>query len=428
MSVIEVTPYAPGTARGRLCRNPEQLSPDCIAMLTQPALTAIDTTPAGIIVVDGAPLSHSMIRLLSLDIPVVIVSAGNAQRLEDDEDIVIDGCNGRLIRSPGTTLETAELPAIPVAGRSLLLQDGSRVSVRASIYGSEDAVRACNRGAESIGLVRTEFIVPADGSMPDAAFYQHELDRLCAAAGSLAITLRLPDIAADKQVPWLEPFSGMTGPLGIQGIRLYQHETVRTVIDAMLEAVNSLSTQYDLKLLLPYVSTRDEFLHWRQLIHRRLQQSLPVGIMAETPAAVLAISGWFDVADFVAIGCNDLMQCLFAADRDIAALSRYLDPYSPELLRFLHQAAQSAGTNIEQVQLCGLLPQFPGVLPLLLGMGFRAFSVSPAVIPYLAAMIDQVDLKQAQRFARRACSASDSQQVRVLLGLSNVSGRSIADE
>lgn len=420
MSVIRVTPYAPGTARGRLCRNLERISADCIVMLTQPALAAIDTTPAGIIVVDGAPLSHPMIHLFSLDIPVVIVSASDAESFEDDEDIVIDGSKGRVIRSPGSALVTPAVPVTPVAGKSLLLQDASRVSVRASINGSKDAVRAFNRGAESVGLVRTEFIVPADGSMPDAAFYQYELDRLCAAAGSLAITLRLPDIAADKQVAWLEPFSGMTSPLGIQGIRLYQHETVRTVIDAMLEAVNSLCTQYDLRLLLPYVSTRDEFVHWRHIIQRQLQQPLPVGIMAESPATVLAISSWFDVADFVAIGCNDLMQCLFAADRDIAALSRYLDPYSPELLRFLQQAAQSAGNHIEQVQLCGLLPQFPGVLPVLLGMGFRAFSVAPAVIPYLAATIDQVDLKQAQSLAQRACSASDSQQVRSLLGLADV--------
>ncbi|MGD8934471.1 MAG: PEP-utilizing enzyme [Gammaproteobacteria bacterium] len=417
MTVIRVTPYAPGIVRGRLCRRHEHISPDCIVMLSQQSLTALDTTPSGIIVIDGAPLSHQMIHLLSLDIPVVIVSTRNAERFEEDEEIIIDGWQGRLIQSTGAAFDAAEAPAIPVAGKSLLLQDGSRVAMRASIYGSEDAVRAVNRGAESIGLVRTEFIVPADGSMPDAAFYQYELDRLCVAAGPLAIRLRLPDIAADKQVPWLEPLSGMTGPLGIQGIRLYQHESVRTVVDAMLEAVDSLATHYELSLLLPYVSTHDEYLYWRDIIHHRLQQPLSVGIMAETPATVMALSSWLDAADFVAVGCNDLMQCLFAADRDIAGLSRYLDPYSPELLRFLQQAAQSAGNKIDEVQLCGLLSQFPGILPVLLGMGFRAFSVAPAVIPYLAATIVQLDLKQTQQLVHRVCSASDSQQVRALLGL-----------
>ncbi len=113
--------------------------------------------------------------------------------------------------------------------------------------------------------------------------------------------------------------------------------------------------------------------------------------MAESPAAVLAMPHWFEVADFVAIGCNDLMQCLFAADRDLAEVRRHLDPYSPELFRFLKQAAEAAGDNINKVQLCGLLPQLPGVLPVLLGMGFRVFSVAPVMIPYLAKIASETN-------------------------------------
>ena len=91
--------------------------------------------------------------------------------------------------------------------------------------------------------------------------------------------------------------------------------------------------------------------------------------MTEVPAAILDMQHWFEVADFVSIGCNDLMQCLFAADRDIPELRNYLDPCAPALFRFLRQAATAAGENIDKVQLCGLLPQMPGVLPVLLGMG-----------------------------------------------------------
>jgi phosphoenolpyruvate-protein kinase (PTS system EI component) len=111
------------------------------------------------------------------------------------------------------------------------------------------------------------------------------------------------------------------------------------------------------------------------------------------------------------------MQCLFAADRDIAELRHYLDPYSPELYRFLQQAAESAAGNIDRVQVCGLLSQFPGVLPVLTGLGFRNFSVAPAVIPHLAATIRQFDPEQANRLARQICAARDSQQVRKLLNL-----------
>ena len=111
------------------------------------------------------------------------------------------------------------------------------------------------------------------------------------------------------------------------------------------------------------------------------------------------------------------MQCLFAADRDIEQLRHYLDPYSPQLYAFLQQAAASAAGNIERVQVCGLLAQFPGVLPVLLGLGFRNFSVAPAVIPHLAATVKDVDLDQARELARQVCAARDSQQVGELLGL-----------
>jgi phosphoenolpyruvate-protein kinase (PTS system EI component) len=188
----------------------------------------------------------------------------------------------------------------------------------------------------------------------------------------------------------------------------------------MIEAINSLFPHFQPRLLLPYVSRRDEFIYWRQLLQQQLQQPLPVGAMVETPAAALAISSWLTVADFVAIGCNDLMQCLFAADRDIAALQHYLDPYSPELFRFILLVAEAAGDNIDKVQLCGLLSQFPGVLPVLLGMGFRSFSVASVYIPYLADSINHVSLKQASLLAQQVCSASDSQQVRALLGLSDI--------
>jgi phosphoenolpyruvate-protein kinase (PTS system EI component) len=139
--------------------------------------------------------------------------------------------------------------------------------------------------------------------------------------------------------------------------------------------------------------------------------------MAETPAAVLAMQDWFEVADFVSIGCNDLMQCLFAADRDLPELSALLDPYAPVLFRFLRQAAQAADANLGKVQLCGMLPQMPGVLPVLLGLGYSNFSVEPMMIPYLAEIIHATTLPQAQALAHEICTAKDNREVRALLGL-----------
>ena len=415
MSMLQATPFVPGTVRGTLRRGCKKVSSDCIHMLTQQELGELDGRPAGIMVIDSAPLSHPMIRLLTLGIPTILISGDTVNKLEEGEEVVIDGFRGTIIKSPESELETTLAPEAPPAGEAITLDDGSHVLLRASIFNIDDAALAVKLGAEAIGLVRTEFLIPEGDGLPDAAFYASALRELCDIAQPLPVTLRLPDIAPDKPVPWLEPFVGMSGPLGMQGVRLYDVEPVRGVLHALLDAINKVAEDYELKLLLPYVTNLAEFSYWRSRVEQQLHKDLPIGTMAESPAAVLAMQHWFEVADFVAIGCNDLMQCLFAADRDLVEVRHQLDRYSPELFRFLKQAADAAGDNIDRVQLCGLLPQLSAVLPVLLGMGFRVFSVAPVMIPYLAKIASEASLHQAEELARQVCMAKDSEQVRGLL-------------
>ena len=415
MSMLQVTPFVPGTARGVLCRGYKGASSASILMLTQQEVSVLDIRPAGIMVIDAAPLSHPMLRLLTLGIPTVLLTGDTVNKFEQGEEVVIDGFQGTVIKSPESRLKVTLAPEPPPTGEAIALNDGSHVFLRASIFNIDDAALAVNQGAAAIGLVRTEFLLPEQGRLPDAAFYESTLRELCESARPLHITLRLPDVAPDKQVPWLVPLAGMGRPLGMQGVRLYDVEPVRRVLHALLDAINKVADDYELKLLLPYVTSLDEFSYWRSRIEQQLHKDLPIGTMAESPAAILAMPHWFEVADFVAIGCNDLMQCLFAADRDLVAVRRHLDPYSPELFRFLNQAAEAASDNIDSVQLCGLLPQLPAVLPVLLGMGFRVFSVAPVMVPYLAKTASEVSLPQAVKLAQQVCMAKDSEQVRGFL-------------
>jgi phosphoenolpyruvate-protein kinase (PTS system EI component) len=137
--------------------------------------------------------------------------------------------------------------------------------------------------------------------------------------------------------------------------------------------------------------------------------------MAETPAAALQVSHWLDVADFAGIGCNDLLQCLFGADRDRPELGRYLDPYAPALYRFLREVAMAGGERLGQVQLCGVLPQLPGILPVLLGLGFRVFSVEASQLFWLGQAVIGTSLCDAETLADRVCAMSSSREVRSLL-------------
>jgi phosphoenolpyruvate-protein kinase (PTS system EI component) len=190
---------------------------------------------------------------------------------------------------------------------------------------------------------------------------------------------------------------------------------VHGIYRAQLQAIASLAPEFEIRVLLPYVADLAELQYWQEDIRQQIEVPLAIGAMAETPAAALQLREWLEVADFVAIGCNDLMQCLFGADRDQPELHHYLDPYAPALYRFMRQIADTAGHRLDAVQLCGVLPQLPGILPLLLGLGYRVFSVEAASLPHLRATIAATHAQEAQVFAEQICRARSSAVVRALL-------------
>jgi phosphoenolpyruvate-protein kinase (PTS system EI component) len=270
-------------------------------------------------------------------------------------------------------------------------------------------------GAASIGLVRTEFLEPADGRKPDRRFYRQAFDELLMAAAPLDVTLRLIDIAADKLPAWMRASGQRVSVLGRQGIRLFGDEPLHGVMSAQLDALEETVAKERVKLLVPYITTLDEMQEIGDLIRSRVDR--PIGAMIETPAAAMEIADHLEIADFVALGTNDLMQSLFAADRDDPALQHYLDAYAPVLYCFLKQIAKEAGSQLQRVQVCGLLSQLPGVFPLMLGLGFRAFSVDAAYIPYLASIVSKTHLNEASVLAREVCQMKTSSAVRTLLGV-----------
>jgi len=363
-----------------------------------------------------------MIRLLGIGIPTVIVAPAQAAQLQEGQELGVDGEAG-VIAAP----EALPAPATewledqdtrPRLGAPIRTADGQEVALRASIGDRTGAAAALANGAEAVGLVRSEYLTARLSEPPDATFFKSALRNLCEAARPLTLTIRTLDIAADKRPPWLPPAPGMQGPIGLQGSRLYDREPLHSVFLAQLDALAILAQDFPLRLLLPYISKPEEFRRWRDVVRDHLPGSVPLGTMAETPAAVLEMSEWAGLADFVAVGCNDLMQCLFAADRDVSEVAPLLDPYAPALYRLLRCLVAGADDRTPEIQLCGLLPQVTGVLPALLGLGFRAFSVEPVLVPRLARDIVAVDVTEAEGLAEVVCAQHDSASVRSLLGVS----------
>jgi len=306
-------------------------------------------------------------------------------------------------------------PPTPEAGKPVYTLDGVSIELCASVGSIEAGVSALNHGAASIGLVRTEYLFPENGSQPDTAFLVSAFEQACKAAQPLPVTFRLVDIAGDKKPPWVGNVPGIAGVLGLQGARLYSTNPFRQVYLDELKALSMLSGQYRIRVLLPYVTAPVELERLVTEVRRHLSPEVPIGVMLETPAAALSIHEFLSIADFAALGCNDLMQCLFAADRDMPELSSWLDPYAPSLYRFLNVVAQQAGVAVDKIQVCGLLPQWTGILPVLLGLGYRSFSVDPTMIPWLAQTVQQTDITQAIRLAKLVCQARDANETRLHL-------------
>lgn len=407
-------PYVPGRAIGRL-RFDTHGAPGAVTVLRWPDLEALTGAPEAIIVIEPAPLSHSMIRLFSLGVPVVCVDQVQAVQLVDGARVLLDGDTG-LVREPAPTDEPGD-GAPSVNHAPLFTADGTAVQLRASVASEAGAACARLRGASAIGLVRGEYLVADTAAPPEAAAYEAALSSVCRAAAPLPVTLRLSDFGPSKRPTWLEPGARLS-PLGRQGVRWFEHPKVAKAIEAQLQAVASLASHWPLAVLLPFVTLPEEGARWRDWVTQRLPPSMPVGAMAETPAAVLAIDGLLREMDFVGIGCNDLLQGLFETDRDLPEVRSLLDPYAPSVYRLLHLAAEAAGAHRARVQLCGLLSQLPGVLPVLIGLGYRVFSVEPLLLPWLDQHVRGVDTAWAKALATRVCEAANGTEVRERMGLS----------
>jgi phosphoenolpyruvate-protein kinase (PTS system EI component) len=404
--------YVPGIARGPIRR---EVHADAILLADHETLRSLTTWPAGCILTKAAPFSHASIALLSRGIPTVILDADQSHRLVEGTAAVLDGAAGRVL--PASIHPDALTPEPPPVPRSLQTRDGKPVALRVSVRTADAARRARERGAAAVGLVRSEFLLPADDRVPDKDFYLQAFEDILAAAAPLSVTIRLLDLAPDKHPAWAAALP-KTGALGRHGSRLYDEPLVRSVLDVQLAALAELCPRYPVRVLIPNLATVAALAHWRRVVSAAMRPCDPVvGPMLETAGAALMVDRFLAESALVGIGLNDLMQSLYGADRDVPQVSDALDPYAPGVYRFLAQVARIAGTDVERVQLCGILPQLPGVLPVLLGLGYRTFSVDVAHVHYLARTVATRTCAQDRALAEAVTAAGSAREVKGVLGL-----------
>ena len=390
----------------------------------------------GVVLDFGGPTSHVSIMARALGVPAVVSLHGLAEHVGPDDVVIVDGFSGTVIVNPEPeTLEAAELKAARfariTADREALVsmpsetKDGQHVSLQANVEFREEFPLLHEYGAEGVGLFRTEMLFLTQGrALDEDQQYEVYRDAIVASAPH-AVTFRLLDLGGDKVLPMshreANPF------LGWRGLRILldKPDLLRPQLRAILRAAAAAPPDAPPKVLLPMVSGIEEVRQFRRAF-RQIAGDLaaegtehcaevPLGIMVEVPSVALQAPLFARNVDFFSIGTNDLTQFTLAVDRGndlVAGLYRELHPAVLGLIAQSVRAAQEVGIP---VSVCGEVAADPRVTPLLVGLGIRTLSASPAYLTLVKRVLRAFTMDEAEDLAARALRQPDADAVRRLL-------------
>ncbi len=381
------------------------------------ALGEIDVR--GIVTQKGSQTSHAAIIARSRGIPAVSGLVGILRKVKTGDTIVVDGRDGHVEVNPSPETLAAfrklereffDLKDQLASNRDLpaVTLDGIELRLQGNINGVADAKAACAMGASGIGLYRTEYLYLTHPDVPDEDEQYQNYREIVAASPNHNVTIRTLDIGGDKTVAYLGHDHHEANPfMGWRSIRLsFEHpEFFNTQIRAIVRAASKFP-EGTVRLMFPMVTTVEEIRKLRSMVRRAYKtlnsqgiktKEVPIGMMLEVPAAAVSIESMLDLVDFVSIGTNDLVQYLMAADRDNPKVAHLCQPLAPPVLIVLKNVIAACNAANVPVTVCGEMAGRPKAFVLLLGMGLRRFSMSPAFVPSIKQLASQISLAEAEQ-------------------------------
>ncbi|MFL5167346.1 MAG: putative PEP-binding protein, partial [Microvirga sp.] len=329
---------------------------------------------------------------------------------ENGDAIIVDGENGTVHLRPPPDLEAAYAEKVrfrarrqelyrELRSRPAATPDGFEVTLLMNAGLAVDLPQLADSGAAGIGLFRTELQFMIAERMPTGGEQQKFYQEVLAAAGDKPVTFRTLDIGGDKILPYMQKEEEQNPALGWRAIRisLDRPGLLRSQIRALLKAAAGRR----LKVMFPMVATCDEFARAKAVVRREQAYlarhgrqppaSVELGAMIEVPSLLFEIDDIASAADFLSVGSNDLMQYLFAADRENRRVANRFDPLSPPSLRALKLIVKRAAAAECPVTVCGEMGSKPLEAMALIGLGFRDISMAPASVGPVKAMVLQLE-------------------------------------
>jgi phosphotransferase system enzyme I (PtsI) len=383
---------------------------------------------AGFATATGGRTSHAAIFARSLALPAVVGVGDDLHEVEAGADVVVDGTEGILVVDPDdATREAAAGEAdVEIRAESAATADGTPVEVAANVGTAADLAPAVERGADGIGLFRTEFLFLDREAAPDEDEQYDAYREAVAAFPEGRVVVRTLDIGGDKPVDYLEPPDEENSFLGERGIRRAlgpDADLFETQLRALLRAA---AGDGQLSVMLPLVSTVEEVIEARDVLEsvaadleaEGAPYAIPeFGVMIETPAAAFLAPDLVEYVDFFSIGTNDLAQYVMAAERGNDRVADLGDYRQPAVLRAIRATVEATeGTDV-WVGLCGEMAGDPDLTELLVGLGLDELSMSAVAVPQVKRAVAETTDAAARDLAERALAASTKDEVeRVLTG------------
>lgn len=406
----------------------EELSPAMLGEVPEGKLV-------GLVSVQGSGNSHVAIFARAMGTPTVMGAVDLPYSKIDGIQLIVDGYHGEVFTNPSEVLrkqyaevveEERQLAQGLDALRALPCEtlDGHRMPLWVNTGLLADVKRAQERGAEGVGLYRTEVPFMIKERFPSEkeqlAIYREQL----AAFHPLPVTMRSLDIGGDKALSYF-PIKEDNPFLGWRGIRVtLDHPEIFLVqTRAMLKASEGLN---NLRILLPMISGIQELEEALHLIHRAWGEVRdegtdvplpPVGVMIEIPAAVYQVRELARQVDFLSVGSNDLTQYLLAVDRNNPRVADLYDFLHPAVLQALRLVVAGAHAEGKPVSICGEMAGDPAAAVLLMAMGFDGLSMNATNLPKVKWLLRQISMGKAQELLNQVMSIDNPQVIHSTLQL-----------
>jgi phosphotransferase system enzyme I (PtsI) len=382
----------------------------------------------------GGRASHTAILAGVLEIPAVVGLSRFLTDVSGSDEVIVDGNRGVLILDPDEEtrkhyeqtrrkFRTFEKKLGALRDLPAETRDHTRVTLLGNIEFPNEAQHCLERGADGVGLYRTEFLYLNRTSDPTEGEHLQAYMTVVRTMAQKPVVIRTLDLGADKFATFGEVREERNPFLGLRSVRLCLRNL--KLFKTQMRAILRASAFGDVRIMFPMVSTILELRQCKMILAEvkedledegiPFNKKLPVGTMIEVPSAALLADQMAREVNFFSIGTNDLIQYTLAADRTNESVASLYSPGDPAVLRLIDGVVQAANKHNIEVSVCGEMSGEPIYTLLLLGLGVRQMSVTPHNIPEIKKIIRSVTLEEANEVAREVMQMETGRDVNYYL-------------